>query len=125
MNVAADVVTSDKSFPFSVEVKWQENWCLDQLLTSEVCKPWQWWEQCVDEAPRNMIPLLVFKRNRQPWLYMIDALDATHHGIKGRPFSILVPYDLRKRVKSRCTAWVQIGRFEDLMKTEKTAWEMK
>ena len=121
-NAAADVVTPDDTFPFSVEVKWQEDWCLDTLLTSEVGKVWKWWEQCVDEAPEGRIPLLVFKRNNQPWLYMIDTLETKALTLGERNFGVQIPAELRKRVKNRCSAWVQIGKFETLMKTDKNTW---
>jgi len=89
--VTADLVCPNKRFPFHVEVKHREGWTLDDLVTGarrEHDKSiTQWWRQCVESCPKtvddaNRIdtrgrvllkkePLLVFRRNRQPWLVMM------------------------------------------------------
>ncbi len=123
MNAAGDIMTPDKTFPFSVEVKWQEDWCLDQLLTSEVCKTWKWWEQCVDECPEGMIPLLVFKRNRQPWLYMMWTIDMwclAGEDSRGRYMTVLAPTPWAWPYNAG--PYVVVGLFEDLRKTEVQVW---
>jgi len=74
----------EPSLPYSVEVKHRENWVLDDLVTGvrrEHDKSIvQWWKQCVDSCremlrvsamasagrPFAKLPLLVFRRNRQP-----------------------------------------------------------
>ena len=73
-NAEADVVTPDETFPFAVEVKWQEKWILDDLLTRPKSKIWDWWEQAKGQS-EDKLTLLVFKRNFKPWLYMIRAQD--------------------------------------------------
>lgn len=89
--VTADLVCANKAFPFSVEVKCREGWLIDDLVTG-VRKDHdksivQWWKQCVESCPKrkrtpsrntNTIeylkePLLVFRRNHQPWLVMVRA----------------------------------------------------
>lgn len=70
-NAGGDIVTPDETFPFSVEIKWQENWNFEQLITAPKCKIWQWWEQATSECPEGKTPLLVFKRNHSPWFYMM------------------------------------------------------
>jgi len=89
--VTADLVCANRAFPYSVEVKHRENWVLDDLVTGvrrEHDKSIvQWWKQCVDSCPRDAarqrdgirrdapfakLPLLVFRRNRQPWLVMMS-----------------------------------------------------
>jgi hypothetical protein len=115
-NAAADIVTPDETFPFSVEVKWQEDWNMEQLLTSDVTKMWKWWDQCIEEAPADKIPLLVFKRNRQPWYYMIEEKKGTL--IQGRSFKVLMP----KRKKKLCERRLKIGLFQDLLKTIPEKW---
>lgn len=82
--VDADLVCANKAFPFHVEVKHREGWVLDDLVTGarrEHDKSIvQWWRQCVDSCPKakpprsesiTKEPLLVFRRNRQPWLVMM------------------------------------------------------
>lgn len=89
--VTADLVCANPAFPYSVEIKHREGWVLDDLVTG-VRKDHdksilQWWKQCVESCPKredkaNRIdnrgrvillkePLLVFRRNRQPWLVMV------------------------------------------------------
>jgi len=84
----ADLVCNKKAFPFHVEVKHREGWVLDDLVTGirsdhdkSIVK---WWEQCVESCPKTVtadetifkkIPLLVFRRNRQPWLAMFPWRD--------------------------------------------------
>lgn len=124
-NAAADVVTPAEDFPFSVEVKWQEDWILDQLLTSDVCKVWKWWEQCVDEAPEGMIPLLVFKRNRQPWLYMMWTIDAGGGGPEwqsSRHFWVIPPKTWYWDGYGMHQPTVQVGLFDDLLNSEADKW---
>jgi len=96
--VTADLVCANRAFPYSVEVKHRENWVLDDLVTGvrrEHDKSIvQWWKQCVDSCPRDAarqrdgirrdapfakLPLLVFRRNRQPWLVMMSE-DTTCQG---------------------------------------------
>lgn len=99
--VTADLVCANKAFPYHVEVKHREGWALDDLVTG-VRKEHdksivQWWKQCVDSCPRiksrsmgpslsdlafGKVPLLVFRRNRQPWLVMMSE-DATLQGGAG------------------------------------------
>lgn len=88
--VTADLVCANKAFPYHVEVKHREGWVLDDLVTGvrrdHDKSIVQWWIQCVKSCPKtddktNMYstrgrfllkkePLLVFRRNRQPWLVM-------------------------------------------------------
>jgi hypothetical protein len=80
----ADLVCKKKAFPFHVEVKHREGWTLDDLVTGvrgnhdkSIVK---WWDQCWDTCPKivnngytklKKEPMLVFRRNRQPWLVMV------------------------------------------------------
>lgn len=88
--VTADLVCPKKAFPFHVEVKHREGWALDDLVTGvradhdrSVVK---WWEQCWNSCPKtedghyytlHKEPLLVFRRNHQPWLVMY-RMDSDH-----------------------------------------------
>lgn len=88
--VTADLVCPKKAFPFHVEVKHREGWTLDDLVTGVRTDHdksiVQWWQQCVGACPvhrregdfgvevvRLKEPLLVFRRNRQPWLVMFES----------------------------------------------------
>ncbi len=78
--VTADLVCPNPAFDLHVEIKHREGWVLDDLVTGtrrEHDKSVvQWWKQCVTSCPKNQdgscakLPLLVFRRNRQPWLVM-------------------------------------------------------
>lgn len=41
----------------------------------ETARPWAWWEQASTEAPPETIPAVHFRRNRSPWLVMLQAND--------------------------------------------------
>jgi hypothetical protein len=94
--VTADLVCANKTFPYHCEVKHREHWVLDDLVTG-VRKEHdksivQWWKQCVDSCPKTgkvgdddrelaKEPLLVFRRNRQPWLVMISESATVQGGV--------------------------------------------
>jgi hypothetical protein len=84
----ADLICKKKAFPFHVECKHREGWVLDDLVTGarsdhdkSIVK---WWEQCWETCPKivgkngytklKKEPMLVFRRNRQPWLVMVREL---------------------------------------------------
>ena len=72
-NAAGDIVTTATDFPFCVEVKSEERWELEQLLTSpETCPIARWWKQAVEETPVGKSPLLLFTRKHRPWYAMGD-----------------------------------------------------
>lgn len=92
--VTADLVCANKAFPYHVEVKHREGWTLDDLVTGvrrEHDKSIvQWWKQCVESCPRfgnrkdrplTKEPMLVFRRNRQPWLLMVRSSLDTPGGV--------------------------------------------
>ena len=105
--VTADLVCANQAFPFHVEVKHREGWALDDLVTGvrrEHDKSIvQWWKQCVESCPKHKRftgrgreeddgvteflkePLLVFRRNRQPWLVMMR-----HHNPLARQTDVAV-----------------------------------
>jgi len=70
-NMAGDIVTVDKTFPFCVESKKVEGWTLEQMLTSDKTRMHDWWEQTVRETPSGKIPLLVFTKNHAPLYAMM------------------------------------------------------
>lgn len=90
----ADLVCKKKAFPYHIEVKHREGWVLDDLVTGNRKDHdksiIQWWIQCVASCPKlvdglyytlHKEPMLVFRRNRQPWLVMVRSgmLDSFEH----------------------------------------------
>lgn len=118
-NAEGDIVTPDETFPFSVEVKWQEEWTLDHILTSPKSKVWDWWEQAKRETATGKKTLLVFKRNRNPFFVMmrLDSIEALHQEdfIKTSPI----------RVIDRQGEYAYIRLFEDLLEEPKDLWAKK
>lgn len=115
--VTADLVCPNPAFNLHVEIKHREKWTLDDLITGvrhEHDKSVvQWWRQCVESCPKiedkaNRIddrgrvtllkePLLVFRRNRQPWLLMVRSGLDTPGGVGVGHFEL--PYLLCPSVK--------------------------
>jgi len=110
-NAEADIVTTDTKFPFAVECKWQENWFLEQLLKSSKALPWKWWKQACYQAGEDKTPLLVFKRSRHPWYYMLPVSCADR---------LLESYLYMQHVVE--DKHVCIGLLEDLFKTDPEMW---
>jgi hypothetical protein len=114
LNVTGDVSTDDPTFPFCVEVKWRESWHMEQLLKSDSCEVWEWWEQTKRDAElAGKEPLMIFKRNHQPWFYMMpyeltNMVDAS----VGTNFSVVTPSGDE----------VAIGTMDNLVKTTKEEW---
>jgi hypothetical protein len=84
--VTADLVCANPNFNYHCEIKHREGWILDDLVTGtrrdHDKSIVQWWSQCLKSCPKKAAPLasvlakeplLVFRRNRQPWLVMIRA----------------------------------------------------
>lgn len=116
-NAEGDIVTPDETFPFSVEVKWQEEWSLDQLLTAPKNKIWSWWEQAKRETASDKLPLLVFKKNRNPWFVMM-----TENGIATAAQTDFMKSSMI-RVTDRQGQAAYIRLFDDLLKEHKKLWE--
>lgn len=115
-NAEGDIVTPDDTFAFSVEVKWQEDWTLDQILTSPKTKLWDWWEQAKQETAEDKQTMLVFKKNRQPYFVMLRETFLNDKYqidfIKSSPI----------RVTDRQGESAYIRRFEDLLEEPKKLW---
>jgi hypothetical protein len=71
---AGDLMTTSELWPFSVEVKRREGWKWSRLLGGLQHPAWDWWEQCTAAArEENRTPLLMFRKNNQPWCIGVDA----------------------------------------------------
>lgn len=90
-NAAGDIMTSSSSFPFCVEVKRREGWDIDQLKSKRPSSPvWPWWRQSQIDAKRmtsKKLPMLVFRKNRQPW-------------------HVWIPINSIKTEMSKCLLWM-------------------
>lgn len=72
MKLSGDLCTTADEFPFVVEVKRREVWNLERLMTGKKSPVWGWWTQCLKSAQeQGGVPLLIFRKNREPWYYMI------------------------------------------------------
>lgn len=71
---SGDLVTTAKHFPFVVEVKRRERFS-DQYLQGRASPVWEWWRQAQRQAAEQgpeAVPLLVFRRNREPWRALVS-----------------------------------------------------
>jgi hypothetical protein len=65
-------MTTAKRFPFAVEIKFRENWDLNNILLGKASPVWKWWWQCQDAATEmGKEPLLWLRRSREPWYVML------------------------------------------------------
>ncbi len=73
---SADLITNSKAFPFAVEVKHRQGWSWENFLKGGRSPVWGWWSQCVGQALEvNKSPLLAFRKNREPWRFMLEPAD--------------------------------------------------
>lgn len=120
-NMAGDIVTVDKSFPFCVESKKVEGWTLEQMLTSDKTKMHDWWEQTTRETPTGKIPLLVFTKNHAPlyvmmcWRDMVSELTVVQAARRQ-----IFHFDMRTATGEYEA--VAIFSLDHLLKTKKENW---
>lgn len=67
-----DIITTAKDWLFCVECKQAENWSLDQLLTAPKSAIYQFWQQTVEETPKNLVPMLIIGKNHVDRLVILD-----------------------------------------------------
>lgn len=71
-----DIITTEKDFPLSVEVKNDEEWRFPLLFTSKKSKLHKFWQQSADAArTEGLSPVIVFTRNFLP-IYFGMELEA-------------------------------------------------
>lgn len=83
---AADAFKGDMFTPetcvLHVEVKYQEKWDLQSVLTGTGRALFDsWWKQATGDCPAGKIPVLLFRRNHHDWLACVtkdfaDRMDA-------------------------------------------------
>lgn len=71
-DMCGDLMSNAKRWPFSVEVKRQEDWSVRELFTGRPSPVWGWWRQCQkDAAKTGREPMLWFRKNRRPWFVIM------------------------------------------------------
>lgn len=117
MNIAGDLTTPDRSFPFCVEVKNCEGWHLEQFLTAPKCDLFSWWAQTIRETPDMKIPILCFTRNRQPWFFAMYEDDFDSCAYLGENL-----WSLTLRDPNNPGHAVKIGLLEEFVGSPKDHW---
>jgi hypothetical protein len=46
-----------------------------EVKRQETARPWAWWEQASTEAPQGTVPVVAFRRNRSPWLALLELAE--------------------------------------------------
>jgi len=72
----ADLMIKDAPrFPFGIEVKRREGWSPRELFAGRPSPVWAWWVKTCQDAQENggTVPMLWFRRNREPWLVMFPS----------------------------------------------------
>src|ERR1700690_1064541 len=121
MKLSGDLCNTAEHFPFVVEVKRREAWSLDRLLKGKKSPVQGWWKQCCKSAEEmGGKPLLIFRKNKEPWLVMgrvadlqFDAIflhdDRDVGGWFGLPGGELVVFELSHLLKWHPTDYVAPG----------------
>ena len=81
MNVAGDIITKDVNFPFHLELKKHEGWCLEQVLISpKQGKIGDWFRQAKSDCKPGKIPFLIFSKNYFPdfFLFERESVESIH-----------------------------------------------
>ncbi len=78
---AGDIVTTDKTFPFCVEVKHYAQVPMDALLHSDKPLILEWWKQAEDQCPSHLHPLLIYRRNGVSETAVISVSDFPDHNV--------------------------------------------
>lgn len=69
-DMAGDLMTTAQHFPFCIEVKWREGWTRRSVEQGFRSPVWGWWRQACRDAGKTdpaRIPMLWFKKARDPW----------------------------------------------------------
>jgi hypothetical protein len=63
------------TFPFLLEVKRREGFSWERVAAGKLGPVKGWWEKtCVQARAQDAIPLLVFRKSREPWRVMAPGL---------------------------------------------------
>lgn len=67
-----------------------------EVKRQETARVWAWWEQASSEAARGTVPVVAFRRNRSPWLGLLN-LEALAHLLELAAWAIANGYHERDR----------------------------
>jgi len=71
---AGDLMATSREFPFCIEVKRREGWTWGNLSKGRRSPVWGWWRQCQKAAAEmGKVPLMFFRKSREPWTIMMPA----------------------------------------------------
>ena len=112
LNVSGDVSSDDPSFPWCIEVKYVENWDFIKTLKGQGVVFAEWWQQTINQCDDGKQPILLFRKNRQPWFYMLYPME--NQELKPNMFAAIDQFG----------KMVYIGLFEDLAKTDPDDWRI-
>lgn len=77
MKMCGDLCTTAKRFPFCIEVKRRERFGWKAVFEGRRSPVWTWWKQCCDAAKlQGDVPLLLFRKNKEPWWAIQDWIQA-------------------------------------------------
>lgn len=110
VEMSGDIGSKDPLFPFCVECKHHEEWVVEQLLTIKSCPIHDWWKQTLYQTPSHKIPLLVFRRSRHPWFFLMHSKVLMSKDVS-------MDWDKTFMYKD-----VVIGLLSDLLETPPEAW---
>ena len=73
---AGDLICEfEDSWPFSIECKHNKSWSFNELFLDGLGMIGKFWSQCVNESPKNKIPVLVFRGNYGKTYVLIKKSD--------------------------------------------------
>ncbi len=83
-----DIMTTASNFPFTVEVKYREQWSVDFFMKGRPTPVWAWWRQTLKAAnDESGVPMMWLRKTRLP---------RKHASF---PWLVLVPFDYYREKK--------------------------
>jgi len=78
---SGDLMTTAAQWPWAVEVKRRETFSWKTLLAGRASPVWGWWRQAqVAAEEMSKEPLLLFRKNREPWHVMVTLTHCLAYG---------------------------------------------
>jgi hypothetical protein len=73
-DMAGDLMTKARLFPFCVEVKFRERWTMENVLAGKNSPVWAWWRQACKDAEKSdpkRVPMLWFRQRSSEWSVLV------------------------------------------------------
>lgn len=75
-NMAGDLMTTAKRWPWTVEVKRRERFSVPNVLLGKPSPVWRWFEQCRRDAEaEGLQPMLWFRKSGDRWRVLLPTVD--------------------------------------------------